>query len=256
MNREYLLSRATQLIETHPYPSANADALCTLLERCQPLRLMDGAELCREGEPGNALFFLMDGSIQVWRRDNRGDPRALATVEAPALVGHMALVDGSTRSASCSAVGHVRALVLDRQTYLAIMSELSPEGTALRRLLLSSLSQQLTGGNRQLRALVGGVEPEEDLEEVDFEPADPPTLEVNVELDVEPDTELIPEPRPLPAPPPAPRPPPAAPLAAPDYAAPQPPLEGESPIPSARELLSEEDLLEVSGILEGWKRRK
>ena len=108
MNREYLVSRAAQLIETHPYPSADPGALSTLLERCQPLRLMDGAELCREGEPGNALFFLMDGSIEVWRRDNRGEPRVLARVDAPALVGHMALVDGSTRSASCSAIGSPR----------------------------------------------------------------------------------------------------------------------------------------------------
>lgn len=256
MNREYLVSRAAQLIETHPYPSADADALSTLLERCQPLRLMDGAELCREGEPGNALFFLMDGSIEVWRRDNRGEPRVLARVDAPALVGHMALVDGSTRSASCSAIGHVRALVLDRQTYLAIMSELSPEGTALRRLLLSSLSQQLTGGNRQLRALVGGGDAEndleEDLEEVEVEPVDPETLEV----------EAPPHPAaavayaPLPAPPPARAPLVLPGVAAPDRRAPDPALEGESLIPSASELLSEEDLLEVSGILEGWKRRK
>lgn len=244
MTQEYLLERAARLIEAHPYPAADPEALARLLNRCQPLRLMDGAELCREGEPGNALFFLMDGAVQVWRRDNRQQARALALVEAPALVGHMALVDGSTRSATCSAVGHLRALVLDRTAYQALLSELSPEGTALRRLLLSSLSQQLTGGNRQLRSLVAGGEVEEDLPELEVEPLEPETVEV---------TPVDPTPSGVHSLVAAPNPPPPG---APDYALLASNLQGENPIPSASDLLSEEDLLEVTGILEGWKRRK
>lgn len=239
MNHEYLLNRAARLIETHPYPAADPEALATLLERCQPLRLMDGAELCKEGEPGNALFFLLDGGIQVWRRDNRGEVRVLASIEAPDLVGHMALVDGSTRSASCSAVGHVRALVLERAAYQAIMSELSPEGTALRRILLSSLSQQLTGANRQLRTLVGGGEHEDDLPELEVEPLDTETAEV----------EVVPVPQAaVQTLPPA--------TNSPDFSALEHDLQGENPIPSASDMLSEDDLLEVTGILEGWKRRR
>lgn len=249
MNPEYLLTRAARLIETHPSPAADPEALARLLERCQPLRLMDGAELCREGEPGNALFFLMDGSVQVWRRDNRQQPRRLATVDAPALVGHMALVDGSTRSASCSAVGHVRALVLERAAYQALMSELSPEGTALRRLLLSSLSQQLTGGNRQLRALVGGGEAEEDLPELEVEPLEAETVEVSP---VDPSGVFAA----VASPSPAPLGPNTSNGSAPAYAGLEANLQGENPIPSASDLLSEEDLLEVTGILEGWKRRR
>lgn len=237
MNRELLLERATRLIEANPFPGASAEALAELLDRCQPLRLMDGAELCREGEPGNALFFLVEGAVQVWKQSH-GQPKALARLDAPALVGHMAVVDGSARSATCTAIGSVRALVLERTLWVNIMSEQSVAGSCLRRLLISSLSQQLAGANRQLRTLLAGTELEEDLPEIEVEELAPE--------DAEPTVRQAPGVEP-PAPPPR---------AAPDQHEMQNSLYGQDFLPDAASVLTEEDLLEVTGILEGWKARR
>lgn len=238
MNRDLLLERATSLLDAHPFPGAEASALVDLLNRCQPLRLMDGAELCKEGDPGSALFFLVEGAVQVWKRDARGEPHALARLDAPALVGHMAVVDGSTRSATCTAIGNLRAMALDRQTWTLILSEATPEGTCLRRLLLASLSQQLSGANRQLRTLLAGTELEEDL----------PELEVDVE--VEPEL-LEPTVRQAPLPGRA-----YAPDGGLDKHDRDLSLYGQDYMPDAVSVLSEEDLMEVTGILEGWKTRR
>lgn len=233
MNQDLLLERSRQLLGTHPFPGADPGALLGLLDRCQPLRLMDGAELCREGEPGSALFFLVEGAVAVWRLDRRGQPRELARIDAPAIVGHMAVVDGSSRSATCTAVGNVRALVLERADYLAVLNEASPAGTSLRRLMLASLSRQLSETNRQLRLLLAGAELEEDLPEVDAEPLEPD------EVQARPTRTLVPrDPAPL------------------GPVSDELDLNGADPMPAAATLLSEEDLLEVTSILEGWKTRR
>lgn len=237
MNQDLLVERARRLIEAHPFPGASPQALVALLQRCQPLRLMDGAELCHEGEPGSALFFLVEGAVQVSRLDSRGQSRPLARLDAPALVGHMAVIDGSPRSATCTAIGTVRALALDRATWTSLMGEASPEGSSLRRLLLSSLSQQLSGGNRQLRTLLAGAELEEDLPELDVDPCDEQDLERTIRV---PPSEIV-----VRVPPHVEAPRGQATLD----------LQGQDPLPDASSLLSEEDLLDVTGILEGWKRR-
>lgn len=237
MNRELLLERAQRLIDAHPFPGAEATALMSLLDRCQPMRLMDGAELCREGEPGSTMFFLVEGAIRVTRIDPRGQPRTLARLDAPALVGHMAVADGSPRSATCTATGSVRVMVLDRATWQSLMGEPSVEGSCLRRLQLSSLCQQLSAGNRELRTLLAGAELEEDLPEIDIDPADPEDIEPTIRR---PPAVVIPVGPGIPR----------------DRRPVDTSLYGEDPLPDASSLLTEADLLEVSGILEGWKTRR
>lgn len=158
MNDDLLRSQAGALLQVHRFPGAREDALVALLKQGVPLRLPDGAELCREGDQPDALFFLLEGKVRVMRRDSKGRDRELTIETAPAMVGHMAMVDGSPRSATCIASGPVRAIALDRKNYQELLKEATPRGTTLRRLLLSSLSQQLTDANERLLGLLAAVE--------------------------------------------------------------------------------------------------
>jgi CRP-like cAMP-binding protein len=64
--------------------------------------------LFREGDPGDALVFLLSGSAQVVKRDPAGKHQVLSVVSAPAVLGEMAVLDaGGKRSASAIAVGVV-----------------------------------------------------------------------------------------------------------------------------------------------------
>lgn len=169
MNDDLLRSQAGRLLEEHRFPGAREDALLSLLKQGVPLRLPDGAELCREGDPPDALFFLLEGKVRVLRQDSKGRDRELTIEEAPAMVGHMAMVDGSPRSATCIASGPVRAIALDRRAYMDLLKEATPRGTTLRRLLLSSLSQQLTEANERLLTLLAAVEKQLSSDEGELE---------------------------------------------------------------------------------------
>lgn len=64
--------------------------------------------LFREGDPGDALVFLLSGSAQVVKRDPAGKHQVLSVVSAPAVLGEMAVLEaGGKRSASAIAVGPV-----------------------------------------------------------------------------------------------------------------------------------------------------
>lgn len=149
-----LLAQAKGLMTNHPVRGVKAAHLAEVLAASTLRRMSDGDALCTEGDPGDEMWFLVDGGIRVQRRDARGKMRELAVMQPPTLVGHMSLVDNSPRSASCIAVGRTVVAGLDRRTYNDILSEPSARGMALRRLLLSSLTLQLAGANERIADLI------------------------------------------------------------------------------------------------------
>jgi len=151
-----LLSQATGLMKVHPVRGVRPEHLAEVLAAATLQRLGDGDALCTEGDSGDAMYFLVDGAIRVQRRDARGKMRELAVMHPPTLVGHMSLVDHSPRSASCIAQGRTVIASLDRRTYNEILTEPSPRGMALRRLLLSSLTRQLATANERIAELIDG----------------------------------------------------------------------------------------------------
>ena len=66
----------------------------------------------------------------------------------------MSVIDGSKRSATCLANGPVEVVKLNRAQVDDLISEGSVAGTALRRLLIASLCDQLSSANGFVRKLV------------------------------------------------------------------------------------------------------
>lgn len=151
-----LTDKARGLLEAHPCRGVKINHLAQVLAAARLRRLGNGDALITEGEAGDELYFLLDGSVRVQRRDSKGRMRELAVMQAPCLVGHMSLVDNSPRSASCLAEGRTVVAALDRKTYNDILTEASPRGTALRRLLLASLTRQLADANGRIQDLIDG----------------------------------------------------------------------------------------------------
>ncbi len=145
---------AKRLVANHPFPGANHAVLEELLDRGEIRKMSSDERLCNEGDPGNEMWFLLRGSIKVQRKDMGGIVRDLCTIQAPALIGHMAVIDRSPRSASCVSEGEVELVALTTDIYDRLMTETSPTGSVLRRLLLSSLCGQLAQANSQVRELV------------------------------------------------------------------------------------------------------
>ncbi len=147
---------AEGLLEGHDFPSQEVQAIQEVLERCERRVYRVDGKVCTEGHAGDELFFLVQGSVQVRKAFPGDDERELAVLRAPAMFGHMSVVDGSKRSATCVARDTTTVMVLDAENYKRLMSEVGPTGTNFRRLMLTSLTRQLLRGNAKLRALLGG----------------------------------------------------------------------------------------------------
>jgi len=141
-------------LQRNPVHGVAAEALAAAFSRTALVRYGDRHIICAENEPGDAMYFLLQGKVRVRRKDSRGKPRDLATVEAPALIGHMSLIDGSLRSASCLCEGRAVVATLGIDRYRELMEEGSPAGAALRRVLCASMARQLVSANHGIRELI------------------------------------------------------------------------------------------------------
>jgi CRP-like cAMP-binding protein len=158
MNPNMLVPVARKLLSDSQTRGAMATDLSKALARGRPISWSDHELMCCEGDPPDAFFLVLRGRIRVLRNDSDGLPRELIVLVSPTLVGHMGMVDGSPRSATCEAVGDVDGLSLDAETFSALMDDATAEGTAFRRLILNHMMEQLSRGNTKIRSLIDELE--------------------------------------------------------------------------------------------------
>ena len=162
MNRSALKELANRLLQTHRVPGVGTGDVVDLLIEGEDLVFGDHTAICLEGAPSEELYFLTAGRVTVTTEDDKGAPRQLSQLDAPAMFGHMGLIDGSRRTATVRASGEAQVIILNRRLFDTLVGQPSRIGLALRHLVLSSLSRQLTAGNTRIRELIG-VDEEVDL---------------------------------------------------------------------------------------------
>jgi len=59
-----------------------------------------GDIICKQGDPGDAMYVISSGQVEINVSDNKGNAYSALYLGAGQLVGEMALVDEGTRSAS------------------------------------------------------------------------------------------------------------------------------------------------------------
>jgi CRP-like cAMP-binding protein len=133
---------ALALIERYAMPESVLAALDAMLVACPIEPVRAGTPVCEEGRKADSLYVLLEGSLIVSRRDARMEDRELAVAHGPAILGHMALVTGSNRTATLTAQGEVRLGRLPKAEFDRLQVALTPEGDALRRMVLSAMLDQ------------------------------------------------------------------------------------------------------------------
>ena len=73
--------------------------LLTLARAGMETSFAPGAALCREGEPGDEVFILLSGDVQVLRGD-AGEQRLVGSEKAGGFIGEMAVLDSTPRAAT------------------------------------------------------------------------------------------------------------------------------------------------------------
>lgn len=99
-----------------------------------------GEVLMRQGEPGDELFLLEYGTVQI-EVEEASRANFVRTVEAPAALGEMALLTNDPRTATVRALDDVRCLQVDRPRFEAMITRRPELAQVLTRLLGERLKE-------------------------------------------------------------------------------------------------------------------
>ena len=149
--------------------------LGTLRSGLRPVELDADEELCRQGQPADALYVVEHGSLVVAARLPGARELELARLGPADVLGELALLDGGARTATVRALEPTRVLRLGRGEFNTLVRSRDPGARALRRRLTELACRRLSERHVVLAASLpadgGGVEP------VVGEPAELPALE-------------------------------------------------------------------------------
>ncbi len=116
---------------------------------CQARRYEPDEMVFEEGDAGDALYILVDGPVQVFRRRN-GEEKTLAGLTPPDFFGEMSIIDKEYRSASVRAVEPCTLLVLTIDNLLTFRTNYRDGFTFIVINIARVLSKRLRDTNKRL----------------------------------------------------------------------------------------------------------
>jgi len=102
-----------------------------------------GQEIIHEGEQGDFMLLMIEGSVEVFKQDRWNTPKLIATVDAGKTLGEMSMIDGEPRFATCVAAESCVFAVLSRENLARIILEQPILGAKILMELVLMLSQRL-----------------------------------------------------------------------------------------------------------------
>ena len=135
---------------------------CDLLENFSPAEVrllahfMDvyqapaGAVIIREGEGGDFMLMMIEGKVEVHKRDRWNTSQVIAIVEAGKTLGEMSMIDGEPRFATCIAADTSVFGVLSRDDMVSIVLDKPGLGAKILIKLVTMLSQRLRQTSAEL----------------------------------------------------------------------------------------------------------
>jgi CRP/FNR family transcriptional regulator, cyclic AMP receptor protein len=128
----------------------SAPELQLLVNFMDMYRAEAGVEIIHEGAGGDFMMMLVEGTVEVRKRDRWNTPQIIATVEAGRTLGEMSMIDGEARFATCIAIEPVVLAVLDRESLARIIVEQPMLGAKVLMQLVLILSQRLRATSERL----------------------------------------------------------------------------------------------------------
>lgn len=102
-----------------------------------------------EEDAGTALFVIVTGKVKVSRASNDGREVILTILSDSDFFGEMAILDGLTRSATCTAIEDSELFLIQRNDFLNLLREYPEISIAL----LQELTSRLRAADMKIKAL-------------------------------------------------------------------------------------------------------
>ena len=133
-----------------------------LTGKLRPRRYRRGEVIFHEDEPGDRMHIIVEGSVKISVTSEDGREKNIALFKPGECFGEMALLDGSNRSATATAMEALETLVLMRDDFQDFLNENPQMKEDITNLLTQRLRNVNQQGNRVLT--------KEHLEEVVLDP--------------------------------------------------------------------------------------
>ncbi len=134
---------ADHLTEVPLFSKCTKRERATIARHAQTAELPAGVDLIREGEPGDALFVILEGEAAI-----QHEGAELNRVGPGSYFGELALLDGAPRSATVVAATDVKVAVLGIRMFRTLLREV-PD---LAEQLLVGLAGALRSANAAVQA--------------------------------------------------------------------------------------------------------
>lgn len=118
-----------------------------ILRAAEEKVLVAGEDLFLENDPGDSLFIIQSGRVEVYKRIKGDVDRALASFGAGEVLGEMSFIDGSRRSAGARTTEASEFLVLSRSNFARVHKERPEVAAAFYRNLASIMADRLRTTN-------------------------------------------------------------------------------------------------------------
>jgi len=119
----------------------NEDDRVALAKVVDELKVPAGHTLFQAGDPGDSLFIVRQGEIELFIKDTAGQKIVLTTAEAGDMFGELAMLDTGPRTATALALTESDVLVLDRDD-LVLLFQRKPEAALHMLAALSGLTRK------------------------------------------------------------------------------------------------------------------
>jgi CRP/FNR family transcriptional regulator, cyclic AMP receptor protein len=112
----------------------------------------DGKLLCRQGDPADAAYLIIEGAVDIVLEGPAG-PLTVATLGKNEIVAEMAILCDVPRNATVRAKGRVVALRISKDPFMRMVREFPTMAVSIMR----ELAQRLDSTNNQLRTALSEV---------------------------------------------------------------------------------------------------
>ncbi|HEX8962274.1 MAG TPA: cyclic nucleotide-binding domain-containing protein [Rhodocyclaceae bacterium] len=106
-------------------------------------RIPGGIEIIVEGEPGDFMLLLIDGTMEIAKKDRSGLPVRIGDANPGKTLGEMSVIDGEPRFASCITLSDAVVAVLHREELMRLVADRPPLGLKLLMRIAVLLNQRL-----------------------------------------------------------------------------------------------------------------
>lgn len=98
------------------------DALQELSQKVESLSLPKNTLLFKEGDEGDAMYFIVQGEISIFGKDDKGAEIVFSKLGYGEYFGEMSLLDGKPRSAGAKTTTKVELLKLNREDFSGVVN--------------------------------------------------------------------------------------------------------------------------------------